>query len=181
MRITTTIENLAEMLRAWGDVDQTVVAGSRAAVFKGCREGIDEMLRVRTWKDKTGKTRKAMRVTTAASPARGAEAFMEVASETASWLDSGTVPHIIRPKMHGGTKKAAKAQGRTVRGKQDVGTHRVSLRWYDGAGNAVFAKEVRHPGTKGDGFFGKGVIKCEAVMVREIEMAVDQGQKILDG
>jgi len=136
------------------------------------------MLQVRTWKDRTGDTRKKIRTHPSAAPPRGAESIMEVAVDHASYLDTGTKPHIIRPRSLAGKPRAKKK----ISGKKvgDVGTHRVSLRWYSSGGQPIFAKEVHHPGTSGDNFFTKGVQKCERVMVSEIELGVERAQKILD-
>lgn len=184
MHITCTIENLPEVERAWDRAHEEVGRGCYLAVKLGTQEAAAEALHVRHWKDRTGDSRKKVRGYVTASGRTGdgynAEGTFEAAFEHASYLDSGTIAHFIRPKAWGGTKKAAKAQGRTVRGPTDIGTHRVALRWYDAGGNPVFRREVFHPGTKGDGFFAKGVQKCERVMQREVELSVARAQGILD-
>lgn len=59
----------------------------------------------------------------------------------AAWVEFGTAPHIITPK----TKKV--------------------LRWFDGD-TAIFAKKVRHPGTKPNPYFRRGITRAIA-RVRE--------------
>ena len=53
------------------------------------------------------------------------------------WVEFGTAPHIITPK----TKKV--------------------LRWFDG-NMAIFAKKVRHPGTKPNPYFRRGITRANA-------------------
>lgn len=178
MGFIITIENLPEFLQTGQRVQDEVGVGCFNAVRSGSSEGIAHMLAVRKWKDVTGETRRTLRGSLTASNAFGAEGVMECASEIASYLDSGTVPHTIVPRSVSGKPRAKKVVG--GRSLPDVGTHRVMLRWYDGGGNPVFAREVHHPGTRGDGFFGAGVQKCERVMIREIELGVVRCQAILD-
>lgn len=174
------LENLPDVRRAFERARDMVSTGCVKAVTQGTAEGVAEMLAVRTWKDVSGKTRQATRGYLTTQSREGAEGIMECAVDNASYLDSGTVAHTIRPKAVRGSKKASRSPGQSVRARNDIGTTRVSLRWYDGGGQPVFRKEVHHPGTKGDGFFGKGVQKCERVMIREIESGVARAQVVLD-
>lgn len=177
--VTVRLENLPDVLRCFERVKDEVGDGCRQAVDKGTREGAREMLATRRWKDRSGATRAATRGYLTVARREGAEGILECANITASWLDSGTVPHVIRPK-EGHRFIGPLKQGQSRRQKGDIGTHRVALRWYDAGGSPVFRGVVHHPGTTGDGFFQRGVQKCEQVMVHEIEASVARAQHILD-
>jgi hypothetical protein len=152
------ITNLPEFARTYNRAVAEMGRACYLGVRDGCREGVAEMLATRTWKDKTGVTRGETRgYVTEHLGDEGAKGVMECAVPHASYLDSGTAPHAI-------VARRAKA-----------------LRWYDSGGNPVFRKSVQHPGTRGDGFFGRGVQKCERVMIREIELGIPRAQRILDG
>lgn len=154
--ISLTFENLPEFQNCWARATDAGNLGIHAAVERGCKEGAEEAIQTRTWKDRSGDARKATRGFLETKSATAANGVIECAVAYASYLDSGTVPHEIRP---------VRAQ---------------ALRWYDPPGEAHFAKVVHHPGTRGDGFFGKAVHKAERVMIREVELGVVRAQRILD-
>lgn len=179
MQVNVAFPNLPDVLRAFSRATDQVGEGCRRGVTMGVREGVGEMLATKTWKDRTGNTRRATRGYVTVARREGAEGVMECLAETASWLDSGTVPHVIRPK-EGHRFVGPLKEGQSRRKKTDIGTHRVALRWYDAGGSPVFRGVVHHPGTTGDGWFARGVQKCERVMIREIELGVVQAQRALD-
>ena len=77
---------------------------------------------------------------------KGAEIeFMNIAPY-AMCVEAGAKPHEIWPKEgHGFTGPLKPSQSR--RAIDDIGTHRIALRWYVG-GRPVFARMVKHPGNK---------------------------------
>jgi hypothetical protein len=84
------------------------------------------------------------------SDRNGATAELRNDAPYARYVEYPTRPHIIRPKEGHGFVGPLK-RGQSRRAIDDIGTHRVALRWYVG-GRAVFAKMVRHPGTPGFAF-----------------------------
>lgn len=100
------------------------------------------------WKDRTFATRDSI---AGAFYVKGNGAEGEVtAGLNAVRLNYGTKPHPIWPKVGFNTKKKLK-QGQSRRKEDDIGTHRVALRFTMG-GKTVFARMVNHPGTTGDHF-----------------------------
>jgi hypothetical protein len=76
----------------------------------------------------------------------GAEGELRNDANHAGYIEYGTPPHQIWPKEgHGFVGPLKPSQGR--RAIDDIGTHRIMLRWYVG-GVAVFARMVNHPGTQ---------------------------------
>lgn len=182
MRCSVSILNLGQVLNAFTRCQDEMGLACQMAVKNGTSEGAAEILSVRRWKDVTGEAAKKTRGYLTVQRREGAEGVLEMAVHYASYLDSGTVPHEIWPKAIRGTPKSKRRPGQTVRKIDDVGTTRVMLRWYEGGGtgNPVFRRMVKHPGTTGDGSFGKGVQKCERVMLREVEEGCARAQMILD-
>lgn len=181
MPIITITTNLPEVQRAFTRFQDEMGEGCQTAVAKGVSEGREWMLARRRWKDRTGDTARATTGQVTVTRREGAEGRMDCAVEHASYLDQGTVPHIIRPKAIRGSPKASRHPGQSVRARNDIGTTRVSLRWYDAGGSPVFRKEVHHPGTTGDGFFDQGVKKCDEVMQQQIVVAFDQAERKFRG
>ncbi len=149
-------ENLDAFRREWHRAELAIGEGTQRGVEFGVREGVEEAISTRKWKDRTGETLQRTRGYLEMKVEGGAVGVMECAVPHASFLDSGTAPHDIYPR------------------------YASALRWYDEGGNPVFAQHVRHPGTKGDGFFGRAYLKCERVIIREVEIGVQKAQIILD-
>lgn len=134
--------------------DTTLRFGTARAVLQAAREGLAEGKVRRRYKDRTGNlTGKAyarMLVFAGDRP----EAVIAWPVPYASFVDGGTKAHEIKAR----------------RGK--------SLRLEGGSGAVTFARTVRHPGTRPDGFAGAAYLKAERVAVREVEVAIDAVQKI---
>jgi len=154
--VTFAWENLQEFGNAWARATDEVARGCQRGVRLGVDEGAREAIATRKWKDRTGEARRMTRGQVTQQTREGAEGVLESAVPYASYLDSGTVPHDIYPRRA------------------------LALRWYDAGGSPVFAKRVRHPGTRGDGYFGRAVQKAERVLIREIEIGVAKAQESLD-
>lgn len=174
-----TFSNLLDFIRELGSCVNEIRGGCKKGVTKGIADGVQVMLAGKRWKDRTGETRKATRSRLVLVTREGAEGIMECAIDRASYLNSGTVPHDIRPK-EGYKFIGPLKSGQSRRKKTDIGTHRVALRWYNAGGQPVFAAVVHHPGTKGDGFFDLGVERCKQVIIHEVNESVDRAQTILD-
>ena len=75
----------------------------------------------------------------------GNSAFVEARTPYAAHVEYGTRPHVIRPKRKGSLAWPANAAGR-----------RLSGRARTNSGRLIFAKMVRHPGTKGQPYLVPG-------------------------
>lgn len=72
-------------------------------------------------------------------------AIYESRTPYAIFVESGTRAHLIRPKEGHGFEGPLK-EGQSRRAIDDIGTHRVALRWFTN-GSVHFARVVHHPGT----------------------------------
>lgn len=176
---TAYIENLDEIRHALNASVMAIGHGTVNGVRLGVKEGIDEALRTRRWKDRTGNTAQKTRGYLTEQVEEGnARGVMECAMPHGSFLADGTPAHEIRPRAW--SRAAKVSQNQKLRVKSDVGTNRVALRWYDAGGDAHFARVIKHPGTKPDPFMANAYLKCERVCIREVELGVARAQAILD-
>lgn len=142
------LEGVADLERKWARMTTELHDGAVVAVQRASTEGAEEGKRAATWKDRTGAARRTITATMAK------KAFHEVHADIVAplhyhrYLDAGTRPHEILP----------------VRAKM--------LRFVAKDGTLVFARRVRHPGTKGDGFAGKMYIKTQRVLRAELEAQI---------
>lgn len=146
--------DLSDVEGACREADSAVRFGAVRGVAQAAREGLAEARARRRYRDRTGGlTGKAYaRLLVAGGTAPEAELVWPV--PYAGFVDAGTSPHTIVPR----------------RGKR--------LRFVGASGAVVFARAVRHPGTRPDGFAGVAYAKAERVAVREIELAIAQAQLI---
>jgi hypothetical protein len=173
--------NTAELVQAWVGVRAAVRAGVRRGVSQGVQEGAQEARSQHAFTNRTGTLEKSIegRLTgnrTSVGAARGSNnriptdltslggdldgaQFGEIKASAAyaSFVENGTKPHMIFPK-------------------------RVSaLSWIPMEGGPRrFAKWVKHPGTKPYPYMSLAYLKCERVMIREIQRGVADAQAILD-
>lgn len=171
--------NTEEFTQTWVHVRAAVRVGMRKAVSQGVAEGAQEAKTAHRFKNQTGALEASIvgRVTgnrtsvgasrgtnvpgsrssrTSLDPNDGAH-FGEVKASAAyaSYVEEGTRPHVIEPR-------------------------RATMLSWMGIGGLVFARRVQHPGTRPYGYMAQAYLKCERVMVREIESGVAEAQKILD-
>lgn len=86
----------------------------------------------------------------------------------------GTKPHVIRPKAGGAYKAYKDADGKTRRkGIPAGGRARVALRWPSG-GQFAFAKEVHHPGYKGDPWMVRAAQLAPALFARHVQDQINR-------
>lgn len=171
--------NSEDLATRWVKVRAAVRLGMRKAVSLGVTEGAEEARSKHRFKNRTGNLERsivgqvtatrtsvgAVRGTnvprsrsaqTALDPNDGAHFGVIKATEKyASFVENGTRPHIIEARR------------------------KIWLRWVQD-GVVRFAKRVRHPGTRPYGYMGQAYLKCERVMVREIERGVEDAQRVLD-
>lgn len=172
----------------WAELEGERAVLSRALdiVAEGCRDGvqmgIDEAMseaRARhPYQDHTHNLTRSLSGHVTSFDRMGAEGVLEARAPYASFVEEGTIAHLIRPKEgHGFTGPLLEGQSR--RKKTDVGTHRKALRWRDSSG-LHFAAVVHHPGGKSFPFMGPALQKFERVVEREIEKACVRAQAELD-
>lgn len=136
-----------------GDVQQLGVA--RAAPLVAAQEGQARAMARRRYKDRSGQLTASAKVTSTTSET-GGEAEMVWSAPHASFVDEGTPPHDIRPRR------------------------RTYLKFDGGGGSPVFARVVRHPGTRPTGFAGDAAQTAERVLVREVEVGFRELEQILN-
>jgi hypothetical protein len=164
----------------WVGVRAAVRAGMRRGVSQGVQEGAAEAKTKHVFKNRTGDLERSIvgRLTgnrtsvgasrgtnipssqssrTSLDPNDGAQfGLIEATMPYASFVENGTRPHLILPK-----------KGRW-------------LAWERPAGEWHFAQRVNHPGSRPHPYMSFAYLKCERVMIREIERGIADAQKILD-
>lgn len=87
--------------------------------------------------------------------------------EYAKWVHDGTAAHTIRPK-------AGKVLAFSVGGQKGYVTSKKTGNSYykSKSGKMVFAKQVRHPGTKANPFFTRAVEQSKIAVERQFRKAV---------
>lgn len=178
MRYSVEIDT-SELEACGRHIAQEIWRGVRDAVVAACREAPAEALAVRQWKDRSGAAKAATRGFVTSMDDAGASGIVESAVHYASYLDAGTAPHDIWPKVGEGMVGPMR-RGQSRRDKYDIGTHRVALRWFDSGGGVHFARMVHHPGTTGDAYMGRAYLKAERVMEREIVSSIGRAQRWAD-
>jgi len=168
----------SDIERAWAAAVDELARGVVRGVVRGIPEGVEAALSTGRWKDRSGETRRRTTGTVETTTRNGAAGVIESLVPWASYLDQGTAPHEIRPKEGHGFKGPLQ-RGQSRRAVDDIGTHRVALRWEDG-GQVHFARVVHHPGTAPTGYMGEAYQKAGRVIVREVEVGVARAQAILD-
>jgi hypothetical protein len=145
---TVELEGIPGVERAWSRTVTEIHDGTVQAVVKASQDGAEEGKQTATWKDRTGAARRTIKATTAKKVFHEVHADIVAPLHYHRHLDAGTRPHEIRP----------------VRAKM--------LRFVASDGVLVFARRVRHPGTKGDGFAGRMYLKAQRVLRAELESQI---------
>ena len=148
---------------------QDVWRGARAAVNAACEAGVAEAKRGR-FKDRTGALRGNIHSVIVRESDKDIEGEIRSPEKHSSYVEEGTGPHDIWPKVGSGTIGPMR-QGQSRRSRKDVGTRRIALRWVDGAG-IHFARMVHHPGSKSFPFMGPAYVKAEAVLTARMEAEI---------
>jgi len=169
------MSELDDLFRTFEAFDRMVVDGFREAVREATTQARDDARSKYHWKNVTGETASEI-----ASAIRsrvnknkgGATGVVRATGENLMRLAFGTPPHTIRPKFAAGFRGPTRqSQGR--RDVNDVGTHRVALRWTDGGGTH-FAKQVQHPGTQPDPWLNTAAEAAGAVLEQRARDAVEK-------
>lgn len=98
------------------------------------------------WTNRTGKTGRSFRVT---QDAEALGATLSSGARVARFLEAGTPPHVIRPRR------------------------KDALRFVPAGGGAVFARAVKHPGTKPRFYIAAEAARTEPLLHTAVERAAD--------
>jgi hypothetical protein len=112
----------------------------------------------------------------------GGDGWIGCTSEYASFLEYGTKAHEIRPKAGFGSYGPL-LPGQTRRAATDIGTHRVSLRWYANpmtSEGPIFRRVVHHPGTKAMPWLNPALKIVESVTLQKLEEESERIARELD-
>lgn len=135
------MDDLEQLTARAHNFDAVLTRNLYSAISRALVVAEDEARTVHSWQNRTGETLSTIEWAMVSS-----NAGVLRAGPNARRLNFGTQPHIIRPKEgHGFVGPVL--PGQTRRGKNDIGTHRVALRWQQG-GETRFATLVHHPGTQ---------------------------------
>jgi hypothetical protein len=155
-----TIEGEPEFIAKLHAMTRLLVSMCPEAALAGAKAGVAKVASAPPFTSRTGKLAKG-RAKLLIALQDGAVAEMRWPAKYASFVDRGTEPHEIHPKLSGegplrGKNTTVRAKdghqfSRTTqrrRSKNDVGTTRIALRWMGVGGTWIFARVVHHPGTK---------------------------------
>lgn len=146
--------DLSDCQRAFREGQAHLLRVAREAPMEAAIEGQNQAIARRRYKDRTGILTGRAYVRPTVPTADGGAAEMVWPVRYASFVDAGTPAHEIRPKR------------------------RAFLRFGDAA-SPIFARAVRHPGTKPTGFAGDAATIAERVLIREIEVGFRELATIL--
>ena len=146
-----------DLRRAWSAALGHVSDGIRAGVQKGVDEGAADARAHHRYTDRTGNLTSKTTGRVITSTHGGAEGEIVADAPYASFVEEGTKAHVILPR----------------RGQW--------LAWERPQGDWHFARRVNHPGSKSYPFMGLAYLKCEAVILREIEIGAARAEPALDG
>lgn len=169
LSFTADLLGVESLLASSEDALRALGAGIHRAVVDSTDEGAAEArshIRSRTGRLADNTTARMFVV----GPDR-ADGAIEADTPYARYVEEGTRPHDIWPKAGEGTMGPLR-RGQSRRDPTDIGTHRVALRWFDGAGGVHFARMVHHPGSRSYPFMGPGYLKAERVLHLRTEEAV---------
>lgn len=157
---TAVVEGAEELAHDWVNVRAAVRAGMRRGVSMGVKEGAADARALHRYKNQTGKLEASTVGTVTGSSETEHRGEIAATEPYASFVEKGTAAHVILPKK--------RANG-----------NRGLLHWEAPQGDHHFARKVNHPGTTALPFLGIAYLKCERVMIREIEIGIANAQIIL--
>jgi len=170
--------DITEVEQAWNEALNKVSDGITRGVRMGVDEGVAEAKSRHEFKTGSGELASSIRGHVEVATRGGAVGVIEATAKHASYVEYGTQPHEIRPKVGEGFKGPMR-RGQSRRDKYDIGTTRVALRWTTN-GTVHFARVVHHPGSRPYAFMGLALQKAERVLLREVEVSVAEAQKIME-
>lgn len=179
------VENLVALQSDFALTEARLAYGLEKAVERACIEGANEARTAHRYQDRTGDLTRSISSRMLRQTRGGAEGEILAAAAYASYVEEGTRPHEIWPKVAAGTygplqagqsrlsraeTKAIKQRNRVAGRGYTLGTR--LLAWQEVAGDWHFARMVHHPGTKPYGFMGQAYDKAERALIREIEIEI---------
>jgi len=132
---------------------QALQFGARDAARNAAQEGAQEARTVGRFKNQTGRLRAGIVAEFVRSSENSARWDIISKARYSKFVEQGTRPHVIVP------------------------VRAVALRFVIN-GRVIFASKVNHPGTQPMPFMGPAYLKAEAVMYREIGIAVLKVQNL---
>jgi hypothetical protein len=143
----------------------------RAATVEAPRQAINS----KRFQDQTGLLTSMMKGWVEISVPGGAIGEIGAYTYYASYVDGGTKPHEIHATAGGGFNGPLR-EGQSRSGR---GTHSGGLLTFKIGGRWVSTPMVHHPGTKAYGMGGVMYHAAERIMIREIEMGVEDMKRLL--
>ena len=154
MQVTTDLQALFDFEDDWDRALLKLSDAARNAVAAAVDEGPREGVQTHKYRDRTGLLTSMTKGFVEISTVGGAIGEFGAYTQYASYVDGGTKPHEIH------------------------GNPYLTFRGGDGQWRTVAM--VHHPGTQPDGFMGRAYFKAEAVMIREVEIGIDQLTRYLE-
>lgn len=178
MNFTVTVEGVEELDREWrGTFVPRLAIGATQAVHSAIDAGVAmAKARVPVSQNPRGTHLRdliAGKILGGAGEEGGWSVVGEIAAPApyAKFIEDGTRAHDIRPKEGHGFEGPLKS-GQSRRAKDDIGTHRIALRWTGNDGKVHFASVVHHPGTAAHPFMGPAYIAAEQRLTARLEVAI---------
>lgn len=143
-----------ELEHAWAQARNALSDGIRRGVQLAVEEGAEQARSAHPYTDRTGKLTQSISGKVLVSTTGGATGVIEAKASYASYVEGGTAAHAIRgnPFLR----------------------FQVNGQW------VTTTKEVQHPGTKPYPFMGPAYTKAERVLVREVEIAAADVERIMN-
>ena len=149
------VEGVDELERDLVAARRSLSDGLRSGVRKAAEEGADEARATHRFVNRTGRLEGSIAADHIVSTPGGAESDIVVTARYASFVEAGTAPHEIHAR-------------------------RAPNLVFQVDGVWVRTKKVNHPGTKADGFAGRGYQKAERVVEREVDLAAERAADIVN-
>lgn len=146
--------DLSDVKRACVEGNAHLLRVARQSPLDAAVEGQNRAIANRRYQDRTGRLSGTAFVSAPSESEGGAEVKMVWPVPYASFVDGGTKPHEIRPRR------------------------RAFLRFGD-ATAPIFARVVKHPGTRPTSFAGEAAQIAERVLVRDVESGLRDLEPIL--
>lgn len=166
--------DFSDVKRACEEGQAQRIRSAQSAVKVAAEEALAQAMGRRRFKSRTGNLVGKATAGPVTTDATGGESVMSWPVSYASFVDAGTAPHAIRPRLGAGVSGPAQpGQGRRSRGRG-----RAFLRFEIG-GRVIYARAVHHPGTRATGFAGDAAMTAERLVVREVEVGWRELEQIL--
>lgn len=178
--ITVETGELEDTIFSLGETCERLLS---AGVVNGVKEAVDSGAAYaranHQWTSRTGELEGSIAGRMDVVTQNGAAGTIEAMAKHASYMERGTPPHVIRPKEGEGFVGPLQ-RGQSRRKKDDIGTHRVALRWVQD-GQVRFASVVHHPGTEAMPFIGPAGDAAALILTDSIDTALSAVAALIEG